>query len=124
MVGRADGSQLARCSHAFEKLVFGTDEVPENLEGCLGRYRAMLHACRCPSRAVRRFLETLAGILGVKVGREMAIHCRVMTITMTSPALELCRAGWNQTERDCGCLSGSAPTGAEPRQLMSASLVQ
>jgi uncharacterized protein len=54
--------------YAFEKLVFGTDEVPENLDACLGRYEAMLNACGVPEPSRKKiFGETLAGILGVKV---------------------------------------------------------
>jgi len=54
--------------YAFEKLVFGTDEVPENLEACLGRYEAMLNACGVPEPSRKKISgETLAGILGIKV---------------------------------------------------------
>jgi predicted TIM-barrel fold metal-dependent hydrolase len=54
--------------YAFEKLVFGTDEQPENLDACLGRYEAMLNACGVPEPSRKKiFGETLAGILGVKV---------------------------------------------------------
>ncbi len=54
--------------YAFEKLVFGTDEVPENLDVCLGRYEAMLDACRVPEVSRKKIYgETLARILGVKV---------------------------------------------------------
>lgn len=54
--------------YAFEKLVFGTDEPPENLEACVARYEAMLNACGVPEASRRKIYgETLAGILGVKV---------------------------------------------------------
>lgn len=54
--------------YAFEKVVFGTDEDPENLEACLARYEAMLDACKVPEASRKKiFGETLAKILGVKV---------------------------------------------------------
>lgn len=54
--------------YAFEKLVFGTDEPPENLDACVARYEAMLDACSVPEASRRKIYgETLAGILGVKV---------------------------------------------------------
>jgi predicted TIM-barrel fold metal-dependent hydrolase len=53
--------------YAFEKLVFGTDEDPENLDACLARYEAMLTACGVPEPSRRKIYgETLAGILGIK----------------------------------------------------------
>jgi predicted TIM-barrel fold metal-dependent hydrolase len=54
--------------YAFEKLVFGTDEDPENLGACLARYEAMLDACGVPEASRRKIYgETLARILGIKV---------------------------------------------------------
>lgn len=54
--------------YAFEKLVFGTDEVPENLDVCVARYEAMLDACGVPEVSRRKIYdETLARILGIKV---------------------------------------------------------
>ncbi len=54
--------------YAFEKLVFGTDEDPENLDACVGRYEAMLDACGVPEASRRKIYgETLARILGIKV---------------------------------------------------------
>ena len=53
--------------YAFEKLVFGTDEEPENLEACLARYEAMLDACGVPEASRRKIYgETLARLLGIK----------------------------------------------------------
>ena len=54
--------------YAFEKLVFGTDEDPENLESCLARYEAMLEACGVPELSRKKIYgETLAKILDIKV---------------------------------------------------------
>jgi hypothetical protein len=54
--------------YAFEKLVFGTDEVPENLDACLARYEAMLNACEVPEASRKKIYgETLAKLLGIKV---------------------------------------------------------
>ncbi len=54
--------------YAFEKLVFGTDEVPENLDACVARYEAMLNACEVPEASRKKIYgETLAKILGIKV---------------------------------------------------------
>jgi uncharacterized protein len=54
--------------YAFEKLVFGTDEEPENLDACLARYEAMLDACGVPEASRRKIYgETLAKILGIKI---------------------------------------------------------
>lgn len=51
---------------AFEKLVFGTDEPPENLDVVIGRHDALLNACEVPA-AIRGkvFGGTLARILGI-----------------------------------------------------------
>jgi len=54
--------------YAFEKLVFGTDEEPEHLEICLGRYEAMLNACQVPEASRKKvYGETLARLLGIRV---------------------------------------------------------
>jgi predicted TIM-barrel fold metal-dependent hydrolase len=54
--------------YAFEKIVFGTDEPPANLDTVLGRYEAMLNACEVPEASRRKIYgETMARILGVKV---------------------------------------------------------
>jgi hypothetical protein len=54
--------------YAFEKLVFGTDEPPEQIDNMLGRYEAMLDACSVPEASRRKIYgETMAGILGIKV---------------------------------------------------------
>ncbi|MBI3650729.1 MAG: amidohydrolase family protein [Acidobacteria bacterium] len=52
--------------NAFEKLVFGTDEDPKDLEKIIAQYNQMLDACQVPE-AVRRkiFAETMARILGL-----------------------------------------------------------
>jgi hypothetical protein len=53
--------------YAFEKLVFGTDEEPENLDACLARYEAMLNACNVPEASRRKIYgETMARLLGIK----------------------------------------------------------
>jgi uncharacterized protein len=54
--------------YAFEKLVFGTDEPPAELDNMLRRYEAMLDACGVPEASRRRIYgETMAGILGIPV---------------------------------------------------------
>lgn len=54
--------------YAFEKLVFGTDEPPDQLDANLARYEAMLEACAVPEPSRRKIYgETMARILGVKV---------------------------------------------------------
>ena len=54
--------------YAFEKLVFGTDERPENLDACIARYEAMLDACDVPEVSRKKIYgETMAKILGIKV---------------------------------------------------------
>jgi predicted TIM-barrel fold metal-dependent hydrolase len=54
--------------YAFEKLVFGTDEDPENLDACLARYEAMLDACGVPEASRKKIYgETMAKFLDVKV---------------------------------------------------------
>jgi len=54
--------------YAFEKLVFGTDEAPEQLDNMRGRYEAMLTACGVPEASRRKIYgETMARILGIPV---------------------------------------------------------
>lgn len=53
--------------YAFEKIVFGTDEPPENLESNIARYEALLEACKVPEASRRKIYgETIAGILNIK----------------------------------------------------------
>jgi hypothetical protein len=52
--------------YAFEKLVFGTDEPPEQLDNMLARYEALLDACGVPEPSRRKIYgETIAAILGI-----------------------------------------------------------
>jgi len=52
--------------HAFEKLLFGTDEDPLNLADNIARYRRMLDACEVPAASQARVLgETAARLLGI-----------------------------------------------------------
>lgn len=52
--------------YAFEKIVFGTDEAPEQLEGVLARYEAMLEANTVPEASRRKIYgETMARLLGI-----------------------------------------------------------
>lgn len=54
--------------YAFEKLVFGTDEPPEQLDTNLRRYEAMLDACGVPEASRRKIYgETIARILRLKI---------------------------------------------------------
>ena len=54
--------------YAFEKLVFGTDEPPEQLDVDLRRYEAMLDACEVPEASRRKIYgETIARILRLKI---------------------------------------------------------
>ncbi len=54
--------------YAFEKLVFGTDEPPENLDVVLGRYEAMLDACGVPEKSRQLIYGgTMARLLGIAV---------------------------------------------------------
>jgi hypothetical protein len=54
--------------YAFEKLVFGTDEPPAELDNMLRRYEAMLDACAVPEGSRRKIYgETMARILGIPV---------------------------------------------------------
>ena len=52
--------------YAFEKLVFGTDEPPANLDAVIARYEAMLEANGVPEASRRKIYgETMARILGI-----------------------------------------------------------
>lgn len=52
--------------YAFEKLVFGTDEPPSNLDSVIARFEAMLEANGVPEASRRRIYgETMARILGI-----------------------------------------------------------
>ena len=52
--------------YAFEKLVFGTDEPPANLDAVIARFESMLDANRVPEASRRKIYgETMARILGV-----------------------------------------------------------
>jgi predicted TIM-barrel fold metal-dependent hydrolase len=54
--------------YAFEKVVFGTDEPPDQLDNMLTRYEAMLNACKVPEATRRNIYgETMARILGIKI---------------------------------------------------------
>jgi predicted TIM-barrel fold metal-dependent hydrolase len=54
--------------YAFEKLVFGTDETPENIDTVLGRHEAMMDACGVPETSRKKIYgETMARILGITV---------------------------------------------------------
>lgn len=54
--------------YAFEKLVFGTDEAPDQLDNMLGRYEALLGACGVPEPSRKKIYgETMAKTLGLKV---------------------------------------------------------
>ena len=53
--------------YAFEKLLFGTDEPPENLDIVIGRHDALFKACGVPEASQAKIYGlTLAGILGIK----------------------------------------------------------
>ena len=52
--------------YAFEKLVFGTDEPPENLDAVIRQFERMLDACEVPEVSRRRIYGgTMARILGI-----------------------------------------------------------
>jgi predicted TIM-barrel fold metal-dependent hydrolase len=54
--------------YAFEKLVFGTDEPPGELDNMLSRYEAMLDANDVPEASRRKIYgETMARILDIEV---------------------------------------------------------
>ena len=54
--------------YAFEKIVFGTDEQPENLDPVMRRFEAMLDACAVPEASRRKIYgETMARLLGIRV---------------------------------------------------------
>jgi predicted TIM-barrel fold metal-dependent hydrolase len=53
--------------YAFEKIVFGTDEPPDALDGVLTRYEAMLDANDVPEASRRKIYgETMARLLGIE----------------------------------------------------------
>lgn len=54
--------------YAFEKLVFGSDEPPQQIDNMLTRYEALLEACDVPEESRKKiFGETMARILGIAV---------------------------------------------------------
>ncbi|MFN0084633.1 MAG: amidohydrolase family protein [Blastocatellia bacterium] len=66
--GQTSGQQHmpAGTPHAFEKLVFGTDEDPLELEKLIAQYTRMLDACEVPESVRRKvFSETMSRILGL-----------------------------------------------------------
>lgn len=53
--------------YAFEKLVFGTDEPPENLDAVIGQFERMLDACGVPEASRQKIYGgTMAQILGIR----------------------------------------------------------
>ena len=53
--------------YAFEKLVFGTDEPPANLDAVIGRFESMLDANDVPEESRRKIYGgTMARILGIQ----------------------------------------------------------
>jgi predicted TIM-barrel fold metal-dependent hydrolase len=53
--------------YAFEKIVFGTDEPPENLDAVMGQFERMLDACAVPEESRKKIYGgTMARILGIK----------------------------------------------------------
>ena len=64
--GVAAGHTPGQAGHAFEKLVFGTDEDPVNLPDNIGRYKRMLEACDVPAASQARVMGgTVAQLLGI-----------------------------------------------------------
>ena len=52
--------------YAFEKLVFGTDEPPENLDAVMRQFDAMLDACQVPEPSREKIYGgTMARLLGI-----------------------------------------------------------
>jgi predicted TIM-barrel fold metal-dependent hydrolase len=52
--------------HAFEKLLFGTDDDPLKLEENIARYNQLFEACQTPEPVRRKvFAETMVRILGL-----------------------------------------------------------
>jgi predicted TIM-barrel fold metal-dependent hydrolase len=52
--------------YAFEKLVFGTDEPPENLDKVMDQFERMLDACGVPEESRKKIYGgTMARILGI-----------------------------------------------------------
>jgi predicted TIM-barrel fold metal-dependent hydrolase len=66
-----DGPSLHSSSdavYAFEKLVFGTDEPPENLDAVMRQFDAMLDACQVPEPSREKIYGgTMARLLGIPV---------------------------------------------------------
>ena len=63
--------------YAFEKLVFGTDEPPANLDAVIARFEAMLAVNNVPEESRRRIYgETMARILGITPRRPGAYERR------------------------------------------------
>ena len=57
-----------KAEYAFDKLVFGTDEAPEQLDNMLSRYEDMFDACGVPEASrVKVYGGTMARILGIPV---------------------------------------------------------
>ena len=64
--GSAGRHSLQTDVHAFEKIVFGTDEDPLNLADNIGRYKKMLDACGVPAASQAKIMGgTVARILGL-----------------------------------------------------------
>src|SRR5688572_15812930 len=54
--------------YAFEKLVFGTDEPPDQIDTVIGRHEALMDACGVPEVSRKKIYgETMAKILGLKL---------------------------------------------------------
>ena len=54
--------------YAFEKLVFGTDEAPDQIDTVIGRHEALMDACGVPEVSRKKIYgETMAKILGLKL---------------------------------------------------------
>lgn len=64
-----DGPSLHSSSdavYAFEKIVFGTDEAPENLDSVMRQFDAMLDACQVPESSREKIYGgTMARLLGI-----------------------------------------------------------
>ena len=64
--GSAQTHMPQNTPHAFEKLVFGTDDDPLKLEENIARYNQLLEACQVPEPVRRKvFAETMIRILGL-----------------------------------------------------------
>ncbi len=54
--------------YAFEKLLFGTDEAPDQIDAVIGRHETLMDACGVPEVSRRKIYgETMAKILGLRV---------------------------------------------------------